>query len=131
MRGGHLHGDALTITGRTLAEELAASPKADGEIVHRFDAPLSPNGGLAILKGNLCPDGAVLKTAGLKTMRHRGPARVFESEEAANTPSPTGYTSWGTLSSFATRARAADPACAKCSASLPSSTVRATARRLR
>jgi dihydroxy-acid dehydratase len=83
MRGGYLHGDALTITGRTLAEELAASPEADGEIVHRFDAPLSPNGGLAILKGNLCPDGAVLKTAGLKTMRHRGPARVFESEEAA------------------------------------------------
>jgi dihydroxy-acid dehydratase len=83
LRGGRLHGDALTVTGRTLAEELAASPDADGEIVHSFDAPISPNGGLTILKGNLCPDGAVLKTAGLKTLRHRGPARVFESEEAA------------------------------------------------
>jgi dihydroxy-acid dehydratase len=83
LRGGRLHGDALTVTGRTLAEELAASPNADGEIVHSLDAPISPNGGLTILKGNFCPDGAVLKTAGLKTLRHRGPARVFESEEAA------------------------------------------------
>jgi len=83
LRGGYIHGGALTVTGRTLAEELAAVPEADGEIVHRCDAPLSPNGGLTILKGNLCPDGAVLKTAGLKSLRHRGPARVFESEEAA------------------------------------------------
>ena len=50
---------------------------------NRNDAPLSPNGGLTILKGNLCPDGAVLKTAGLKTLHHRGPTRVFECEEAA------------------------------------------------
>jgi dihydroxy-acid dehydratase len=83
LRGGHIHGDALTVTGRTLAEELAATPDADGEIVHRLEAPLSPNGGLTILKGNLCPDGAVLKTAGLGSLHHRGPARVFESEEAA------------------------------------------------
>jgi dihydroxy-acid dehydratase len=83
LRGGHIHGDALTVTGRRLAEELAATPDADGEIVHRLETPLSPNGGLTILKGNLCPDGAVLKTAGLGSLHHRGPARVFESEEAA------------------------------------------------
>jgi len=83
LRGGHIHGDTLTVTGRTLAEELAEAPAADGEIVHRLEAPLSPNGGLIILKGNLCPDGAVLKTAGLRSLRHRGPARVFECEEAA------------------------------------------------
>jgi dihydroxy-acid dehydratase len=83
LRGGHIHGDTLTVTGRTLGEELAAAPSADGEIVHRLEAPLSPNGGLIILKGNLCPDGAVLKTAGLRSLRHRGPARVFECEEAA------------------------------------------------
>ena len=83
LRGGHIYGDTLTVTGRTLAEELAVAADADGEIVHRLEAPLSPNGGLTILKGNLCPDGAVLKTAGLGLLHHRGPARVFESEEAA------------------------------------------------
>lgn len=83
LRGGYVHGDAMTVTGRTLVDELAAAQDADGEIVRRLEAPLSPNGGLTILKGNLCPDGAVLKTAGLKSLRHRGPARVFENEEAA------------------------------------------------
>jgi dihydroxy-acid dehydratase len=83
LRGGFLHGDAMTVTGRTLAEELAGAAAADGEIVREVAAPISPNGGLIILKGNLCPDGAVLKTAGLKSLRHRGPARVFENEEAA------------------------------------------------
>jgi dihydroxy-acid dehydratase len=83
LRGGHIHGDALTVPGRTLAEEPVVALGPDGEIVHRLEAPLSPNGGLTILKGNLCPDGAVLKTAGLRTLRHHGPGRVFESEEAA------------------------------------------------
>ncbi len=83
LRGGFLHGDALTITNRTLAEELANAPPPDNDIVRSLDAPLSPNGGLTILKGNLCPDGAAIKTAGLKNLRHTGPARVFESEEEA------------------------------------------------
>ena len=82
LRGGYIHGDALTYTGRSLAEELAAAPCADGEIVKPHGAPIAANGGLVILKGNLCPDGAVLKTAGLKSLTFRGPARVFDGEEA-------------------------------------------------
>lgn len=80
---GHLHGDALTWTGRTMAEELAEAPPPDGEVVRRAGEPISPDGGLTVLKGNLCPDGALLKTAGLKTLVHEGPARVFENEEQA------------------------------------------------
>ncbi len=83
LRNGHLHGDALTWTGRTLAEEIADANDPDGKVVRRFEDALSKDGGLAVLKGNLCPDGALLKTAGLKTLVHRGPARVFESEEEA------------------------------------------------
>jgi len=83
LRGGLLHGDTLTFTGRTLAEEITDARPVDGTVVHSIDEPISPNGGLAVLKGNLCPDGALLKTAGLQSLRHRGPARVFESEEEA------------------------------------------------
>ena len=83
LRSGHLHGDTLTWTGRTLAEEIAGANDPDGKVVRRFKDALSKDGGLAVLKGNLCPDGALLKTAGLKTLVHRGPARVFESEEEA------------------------------------------------
>jgi dihydroxy-acid dehydratase len=83
LEGGHLHGDCLTLTGRTMAEELATTPPADGEIVRETATPISPNGGLVILKGNLCPDGAVIKVAGLRTLTHTGPARIFECEEDA------------------------------------------------
>jgi dihydroxy-acid dehydratase len=83
LRSGHLHGDTLTWTGRTLAEEIADANDPDGQVVRRFEDAISKDGGLAVLKGNLCPDGALLKTAGLKTLVHRGPARVFESEEEA------------------------------------------------
>ncbi|MBN8748327.1 Dihydroxy-acid dehydratase [Xylophilus ampelinus] len=80
---GFLHGDALTFTGRTLAEEVAGANDPDGRVVRRAGEPITRDGGLAVLKGNLCPEGALLKTAGLKTLAHRGPARVFESEEEA------------------------------------------------
>ncbi|VTU13009.1 Dihydroxy-acid dehydratase [Variovorax sp. SRS16] len=80
---GFLHGGALTFTGRTLAEEVADAGEPDGRVVRRAGDAISRDGGLAVLKGNLCPDGALLKTAGLKTLVHRGPARVFDSEEEA------------------------------------------------
>ncbi|PUE09472.1 dihydroxy-acid dehydratase [Limnohabitans sp. T6-5] len=83
LRTGHLHGDVLTYTGRTLAQELSTANAPDGQVVRSVEQALSLDGGLAVLKGNLCPDGALLKTAGLKTLVHRGPARVFESEEQA------------------------------------------------
>src|SRR5574343_442314 len=83
LQGGYLHGQALTWSGRTLAEELAQANAPDGRVVRPIEQALSRDGGLAVLKGNLCPDGALLKTAGLKTLVHRGPARVFECEEEA------------------------------------------------
>ncbi len=81
LDGGYLHGDCITITGKTLAEELRSAAPADGRVVRTTEEALAPTGGVAVLKGNLAPDGALLKVAGLKKLQHRGPARVFESEE--------------------------------------------------
>lgn len=81
LKSGHLHGDALTITGETLAEALAHFPEADGRIVRDTTQPIHATGGLVVLKGNLCPDGALLKIAGLKSLVFEGRARVFETEE--------------------------------------------------
>jgi dihydroxy-acid dehydratase len=83
LEGGYLHGDCLTISGRTLAEEVARAPAPDGEVVRPIGDPLSPTGGVQVLKGSLCPDGALLKVAGLKKLVFEGPARVFEREEEA------------------------------------------------
>ena len=86
LDAGLLHGDCMTITGRTVAENLAAVPAhapADQDVILPFDRPKYAEGHLAILRGNLAPDGAVAKTSGLKQTRIVGPARVFESEEEA------------------------------------------------
>ncbi len=82
LDGGHLHGDALTLSGRTLAESLADAPVPDGEIVRRADAPLMAGGGVVVLRGNLAPDGALIKVAGLRSLAFEGRARVFDGEEA-------------------------------------------------
>ena len=82
--GGFLDGTAATVTGRSLSEEAAAATETAGQdVVRNTSAPLDPAGGLAILHGNLAPDGCVVKTAGHVRPKHRGPARVFENEEAA------------------------------------------------
>ncbi|HSJ17729.1 MAG TPA: dihydroxy-acid dehydratase [Solirubrobacterales bacterium] len=79
-----LTGDAVTITGRTVAEEAAdVEEAADQEVVHAVDDPLKPTGGLAILRGNVAPEGCVVKLAGTERLQHSGPARVFESEQDA------------------------------------------------
>ena len=83
LDGGHLHGDALALSGRTLAEELSAVASPDGDVVRTVARALSPSGGVVVLKGNLAPDGALIKVAGLKNPVFEGPARVFESEEDA------------------------------------------------
>jgi dihydroxy-acid dehydratase len=84
LDGGLIHGDAPTVTGRTLAEEAgAASEPAGQEVVRPLDDPLKPTGGLVILRGNLAPDGCVVKVAGHERLHHSGPARVFESEKDA------------------------------------------------
>jgi dihydroxy-acid dehydratase len=81
LAGGYLHGDTLTVTGETLAQVSAAAPAPDGDIIHPTIRPISPTGGVVVLKGNLAPHGALIKVAGLKSLVHTGPARVFESEE--------------------------------------------------
>jgi dihydroxy-acid dehydratase len=79
-----LHGESLTVTGRTLAEEAAAAKEAPNqEVVRKLDSPLKPTGGLVILKGNIAPDGCVIKVAGHNFQAFTGPARVFDNEEAA------------------------------------------------
>jgi dihydroxy-acid dehydratase len=81
---GLLHADAPTVTGRTIGEEAARAEEADGqEVIRPLTDPVKPTGGFAILRGNLAPDGCVVKLAGHDRVEHRGPARVFESEEEA------------------------------------------------
>jgi dihydroxy-acid dehydratase len=83
---GVLHGDCMTITGRTLAEELAPvpdEPRKDQDVIRPWDKPLYPQGHLAILRGNLATEGCVAKITGLKQTSITGPARVFDSEVAA------------------------------------------------
>jgi len=86
LANGLLHGDCMTITGKTMAQMLAdvpAQPRADQDVIRPFDRPVYPHGHLAILKGNLAPEGCVAKITGLKNPAITGPARVFDSEEAA------------------------------------------------
>jgi len=79
---GHVDGSCLTITGRTLAEEYGGANDVDGEVIFSPATPIMADGGVAVLKGNLCPDGAVIKVAGLKSLSFEGRARVFEDEES-------------------------------------------------
>ena len=85
LDAGLLHGGVLTVTGKTLAENLEGIPTGeDQKVVYPVDAPLAPTGGLVILKGNLAPDGGVVKvSASQDHIQHQGPARVFEQEEHA------------------------------------------------
>ena len=83
LTNGLLHGDCMTITGKTIAEELEnvpAQPRADQDVIRPFDKPIYKQGHLAILKGNLAPEGCVAKITGLKSPVITGPARVFDSE---------------------------------------------------
>src|SRR6185436_8639898 len=79
---GALHGDCLTLAGTTLKEALALHPGADGTVVRT--APITKTGGLVVLKGNLAPDGALIKVAGLKSLVFEGLAQVFDSEESCS-----------------------------------------------
>ena len=84
VEGGKVHGDVITVTGRTLAEEAADAVETPGQdVVRPLDDPLKETGGLVILHGSLAPDGCVVKVAGYERTQHRGPARVFEQEEDA------------------------------------------------
>ena len=83
-KAGLLHADALTVSGKSIGDEAkAATEAAAQEVVRPLDRPIKMTGGLVILKGNLAPEGCVVKVAGHEHLHHRGPARVFDSEEAA------------------------------------------------
>ncbi len=84
LDAGSLHGDVLTVTGRTMAEEANTAQETPGqEVIRPLANPLKPSGGLIILRGNLAPEGCVLKVSGSQITSHRGPARVFDCEEDA------------------------------------------------
>ncbi len=84
LEAGLLHGEALTVTGRSIGEETRKAEETPGQAVVRSAAnPLKATGGIAILKGNLAPEGCVVKLAGSERLQHRGPARVYDSEQAA------------------------------------------------
>ena len=84
LEAGLLRGDSITVTGRTLAQEAAGAKETPAqEVVRKLDSPLKPTGGLVILKGNLAPEGCVVKVAGHNLQKFRGPARVFDNEEEA------------------------------------------------
>jgi len=82
VRGGHVDGAAPTVDGRTLADATADAPRPDGEVVSTVEEPFEPRGALHSLRGNLAPEGSLVKLSGTTRRSHRGPARVFESEEA-------------------------------------------------
>jgi dihydroxy-acid dehydratase len=82
IEAGHADGSTLTISGKTLAEEAALAKETPGQpVIHTFENPIKPTGGLVILKGNLAPEGCVMKIAAANRVEHRGPARVFECED--------------------------------------------------
>jgi dihydroxy-acid dehydratase len=84
LDAGHLHASARTVSGRTIGEEARAAIETPGqEVVRPIDRALKEAGGLVILRGNLAPEGAVMKVSGTNRLEHRGPAKVFDSEEAA------------------------------------------------
>jgi dihydroxy-acid dehydratase len=84
LDGGYADGTALTVTGRTFAEEAADAQETAGqEVIRALSNPIKPSGGLVILRGNLAPEGGVIKITGVERKTQRGPARVFDSEEAA------------------------------------------------
>ena len=84
LDAGLLHGDVLTITGETMAENLSKfTTKPDSKVIYPYTSPKSSTGGLIILKGNLAPEGAVFKVAGTKHVQHEGPAKVYDGEREA------------------------------------------------
>jgi dihydroxy-acid dehydratase len=82
LDNGFLHGDCMTVTGRTIADNLKnVKWNPDQDVIRQADKPITPTGGVVGLRGNLAPDGAIVKVAGLKTLKFSGPARCFDSEE--------------------------------------------------
>jgi dihydroxy-acid dehydratase len=83
LDGGFLHGECMTVTGKTIAENLKKTKlRKDQDVIYHYSKPLRNEGGVVVLKGNLAPQGAIVKVAGMKNLKFTGPARCFDSEEA-------------------------------------------------
>jgi dihydroxy-acid dehydratase len=97
LGAGLIDGSAITVTGRTLGEELERVPSADPaqQVIRSLQAPLGPEGGLCVLRGNIAPEGAVVKVTASTPRQHRGPARVFDDEQDAITAVLDGQISAG------------------------------------
>ena len=127
MRRNHTHNVARyrkcvkkNVKRRVRLEDVEVQ-LADQDVVYAIDSPLKPTDGILVIKGNLAPDGAVLKSSGVTIRQHRGPARVFEKEETALQAILEGQIAKGDVWSSATRGRRAGPACARCWRSPPPS----------
>jgi dihydroxy-acid dehydratase len=99
LEAGLIHGDCLTVTGRTVAQNLEdiGAPEPDGDVIHELSKPIHADGGIAILRGSLAPNGAVVKVAGIDQDHFEGPARVFDGEDAAMEAILTGSIEPGTV----------------------------------
>jgi dihydroxy-acid dehydratase len=82
IRGGRIDGEAPTVDGRTLAEATEDAPEPDGDVIYKVEEPFKPTGALHALRGNLAPEGSLVKVSATTRRAHRGPARVFDSEES-------------------------------------------------
>ena len=132
VRGGLVDGAAPTVSGSTLAEETRDAKPPDGEVVFPLAEPFKATGALHALRGNLAPDGSLVKASGAVRRSHRGPARVFDSEEACTERRPRRRRPpRATCSSSATKDRRAARACARCSASRRRWSARGSASRSR
>ncbi len=130
---GYLHGDCMTVTGRTIAENLKSVKwNPDQDVVRPANKPLSPTGGVVGLKGNLAPEGAIVKVAGMENLKFTGPARCFDGEEACFEAVKNKQLQGRRGAGHPLRgpARAA-PACARCCRPRRRSTARAWATRWR
>jgi dihydroxy-acid dehydratase len=127
---GLLHGDALTVTGRSVAENLeGVGFPVDQEVVRAPSAPLAPEGGIAVLRGSLAPSGAVVKVAGIELETFEGPARVFEGEQAALDALFEHDIHPGDVVVVRTEGPKGGPGCARCCRSPPPSRVPGSVRR--
>ncbi len=107
---GLIHKDCMTVTGKTVGENIAGCENKNPEVIRPIDNPYTPTGGLAVLKGNLAPDGSVVKRSAVvaEMLVHEGPASIFESDEDATNAIKTGRSIREMLSSSVTRDQKAD-----------------------
>ncbi len=132
LDAGALHGNAMTVTGKTIGQHAEEASETDGQrVVRPLDDPLKRTGGFAILRGNIAPDGCVVKLAGHERRRHVGPAKVFDGEEAAMAAVLAKEIEAGDVVVIRARGRREGRGCGRCSRSPRPSSARAWGKPLR